>query len=261
MGIEFVEEASTSCASGEFLPPVITAIRCSGRSAFSIVISVAFLLVATALCACGLSVGLPLFLIATFLLVAEIIGFIKSKGVTGGYGLGFRRNAYIFTAVLCFGFAVFIESREPYYWYCDMLEPLFDFAKDLPKPFCNIMKVGFLGEFIVCAALGVALFTVGLSYGSLKRSKAKNLPFSKTLLFSVFANILASALLVCDGLERLYILPSTYKYNDWDEALKLSRYCDVGIDFLLAAVVLLWTIRLLITFIRMRKVKNAVLKA
>lgn len=261
MSIEFVEEAVTCKTSGEFLPPVVSSVRRSGRSAFAIVTNIAFLLVATVLCACGLSVGLPLFFIATVLLFAEIIGFVKSKGVLGGYGLDFRRNAYLFAAVLCFGLAVFSESREPYYWYCDMLEPLFGFAKDLPKPFCNIISVGFLGEFIVCAALGVAIFTVGLSYGSLKRSKSKNLPFSKTLLFSVLANILASALLVCDGLERLYVLPSTYIYEDWDEALKLSRYCDVGIDFLFAAVILLWAIRLLITYIRMRKVKNAVLQA
>ncbi len=261
--IEEVENARATNATTDFLPPAVVAARQSGRSVFAIVVNIAFLFVAAALCVCGISLGAPVFLSGCVLLTAEIIGFVKSKGSVGGYGLTLRRNVYLIVAVLLFGFAVFSESYAyaPYYRYCDMFEPLYGFAEELPEPFCDIFRVGFMGEFIVCGALGLGLLAVGLGYGSLNRSKSKNLPFSKTLLFSLVISVLASAVLVCDGLERLHILPSNYIYEDWTQSLVIAKYCDVGICFGFSTVILMSAIRLLVIFIKMRKVKNAVFKA
>lgn len=264
MSIEIIEETENTEAikpTCDFLPPVAVTVRRSGRSAFAIVINIALLLTSGMLCVCGLSIGAPVLLLACALLTVEIIGFVKSKGTVGGYGLILRRNAYLISAVLLFGIAFFCESYEPYYQYCAALEPLFEFSEELPKPFCDIFGIGFMGEFFVCSALGTMLLAIGLNYGSLNRSKHKNTPPSKAVFCSFALNLLATAVLVCDGLERLNILPSGYKYEDWIQSLVIAKYCDVGICFGFGVVALLSAIRMLVIFIRMRKVKNAVFKA
>ena len=256
--IEGIDNAQATKTKTDFLPPAVVAARQSSRSVFAIIINIALLLISAALCVCGLSLGAPVFLLGITLLAVEVVGFVKSKGSAGGYGLALRRNVYLIAAILLFGFAVFSEFYKPYYWYCDMFEPLYRFAKKLPKPFSDIIDVGFMGEFIICTALGTTLLAIGLSYCSLNRSKYKNLPYSKTLFFSFIISVLASAVLICDGLERMNILPSNYIYEDWGQSVK---YYDVGICFGFSAIALMSAIRLLVIFIRMRKVKNAVFKA
>ncbi len=263
MSIEIIEETENAKATkpaSNFLPPTVFEVRRIGRSVFGIIINIALLFISAALCVCGLSIGAPVFLLVCALLTVEIIGFVKSKGAIGGYGLTLRRNTYIIAAVLLFGLAVFSESYEPYYWYCAALEPLFEFSKELPKPFCDIFGIGFMGEFFVCTALGVTLLAIGLSYGSLNRSKHKNTPLSKAAFCSFALSLLATAVLVCDGLERLNILPSGYKYEGWTQSLVIAKYCDAGICFGFGVVALLSAIWMLVIFIRMRKVKNAVFK-
>ena len=259
LSIEIIEENDTSYDRGTFLPPVVYEVRRCSRSVSGIVTSSILALVSPALCICGLSVGLPVFILGVVLLIAETIGFVQAKSIKGGFGLTLKRNAYLLAGALLTALAVFSKTSELYYEYLDLLEPLYSFASELPSPFHHIVGVGFTGEFVIFASLGVSFLAVGLSYGSLNRSRCKNLPFSKTVFFSVLVDLLTSAVLVCDGLARLHIIPSNYIYEDWAQSLVISRYCDAAICFGLGIAVGALAVRLLIVYIRMRKVKNAVL--
>ena len=115
--IEDIEDVEMPKLQNDFLPPVVLSVRDSGRSTFAIVINVIFAIASAALCVCDLAVGAPLFLISLALLFVEIAGFVKSKGSVGGFGLTLRKNAYLISAVITLGFAVFSEFFDAYHSY------------------------------------------------------------------------------------------------------------------------------------------------
>ena len=260
MSIEIVEE-SIRQPEGDFLPPCVKAVRRLCRNPLCIITGVILVLASAVLTAVDFAGGILSFLISLLLLVASIVMFKSSGNIGGGYGLKFQTVACLISAVVMAAFALITETG-----YADILLQRVSnwvngLTDTLPKPLDGIVNHGFSGVGVVAAALAVCFLFTGLSFGSLKRSNRKNLPFSKVHFLGFLVNILLSAWLTYDGLARILHIPyiKTYEYGAGD--LKLSRYTDAALCFAFALFLLLQAVCCLIVYIKMRKVRKCCFQA
>lgn len=256
MGIEFVEETNTLKASGEFLPPVVSTVRNLGRSALGIIATVFFLVASTGLFFFDFLAGAVFLPVSIFVLIAQTVGFKKSRGLHGGYGLGFKKSAFVISAVILVVFALmdkFIVTSNLLQKFSKLLDGIADIV---PAPLNGYANTAFSGVHTVAACLAVGCLCLGLSFGSLNRSKRKNLPFTKTAFLSSVVNLLLACVLVYKGLRVLnLVIPCKCPIDP------TVAYPAAALYFTFAVVMLLFAVHLLIVYIKMRKVKNAVLKA
>ncbi len=259
MNVEIIEEVETAENQNNFLPPVICAVRKSGRSILGLIWAVLFFVLSL-----FAGIFLPracVFVIpsAILLLFSNIISFKKSGRLYGGYGLNFQSAAYIISAVFMFSYAVLEHLTKngtltlPKLLFWDYIR------ETVSSVLVNLADYvqGYHGNFsIIAAVVGLCLLCAGLTFGSLKHSKAKNLAFTKTLFWSAVANFGSFAFVCANGLKELNILIPCKCPLDLKTALP-----NAILLFAIATVLLLLAVRLLIIYIRMRKVKNAVLKA
>ena len=256
MSIEIVEESNTLKPSGEFLPPVVSTVRGLGRSALGIITAVVFVLFSLGILYFDFLAGIVFLPIGILLLISQAVGFKKSKALYGGYGLKFKKCVYLLVAVLLAVFAVLDEfkvTNELLWKAHELLDGVTDI---IPKPLNEYANTVFSGTDAVAACLAVGCLCLGLSFGSLSRSKHKNLPFTKTVFLSSLVNLLLAFVLVFKGLRALnLVIPCRCPIDP-----KVA-YPTAGLYFAFAVVMLLFAVHLLIIYNRMRKVKNAVLKA
>ena len=255
LSIEIIEENNISSEPGLFLPPVVYEVRGIGRSILGTVAAVVFLLVSLGLLFYDFLAGVLLLPISIFVLIAQTVGIKKSKALYGGYGLKFKRCVYLLVAVLLAVFAVLDEfklTNELLWKASKLLDSVTDI---IPKPLNEYANTVFSGADTVAACLAVGFLCVGLSFGSLNRSRLKNLPFTKTVFLSSAVNLLSAFVLAFKGLKALnLVIPCRCPIDP------RVAYPTAGLYFAFAVVILLFAVHLLIIYIRMRKVKNAVLK-
>lgn len=256
LSIEIIEENNISSEPGLFLPPVVYEVRGIGRSILGTVAAVVFLLVSLGLLFFDFLAGAVLLPISVFVLVAQAVGFKKSKALYGGYGLKFKKCVYLLVAVLLAVLAVLDEfklTNELLWKASKLLDSVTDI---IPKPLNEYANTVFSGADTVAACLAIGFLCLGLSFGSLNRSSLKNLPFTKTVFLSSAVNLLSAFVLVFKGLKALnLVIPCRCPIDP------RVAYPTAGLYFAFAVVILLFAVHLLIIYIRMRKVKNAVLKA
>ena len=256
LSIEIVEESNTLRPSGEFLPPVVSTVRNLGRSALGIIASAVFVLFSLGILYFDLLAGIIFLPIGILLLISQAVGFKRSKELYGGYGLGFKKAAFIISAVIFAAVALLDEfklTNELLWKAHELLDGVTDI---IPKPLNEYANTVFSGTDTVAACLAVGCLCLGLSFGSLSRSKHKNLPFTKTVFLSSLVNLLLAFVLVFKGLRALnLVIPCRCPIDP-----KVA-YPTAGLYFAFAVVMLLFAVYLFVVYIRMRKVKNAVLKA
>ena len=181
MNIEIVEESNTLKPSGEFLPPVVSTVRNLGRSALGIIAAVVFVLFSLGILYFDFLAGIVFLPTGILLIIAQAVGLRKSKGLHGGYGLGFKKVAFIISAVIFAAFALMDRFAATSNLLEKLSKQLDGIADLIPAPLGNLANMGFDGTFTVAACLAVGCLCLGLSFGSLSRSKHKNLPFTKTV--------------------------------------------------------------------------------
>ncbi len=250
------EEVEVKILQNSFLPPVVSTVKLSGRSIFNI-ICVGFLILSSlALFVYDFVAGVFAFAIGILLLVSWFVNFKKSNDLNGSFGLNFQRWSYLIAAVLL---AVISQLDE----FSVTNHILINFSKILnwlknlvPVQYGDFVNQGFKGTHTVAVCLAFGCLCTALSFGSLNRSRRKNLPYTKTLLLSSVVNSLLGVFLVLKGLKELnLIIPCRCPTNP-----KIA-WPNTILFFAFAIVLLLFAVRLLIIYIKMRKVKNAVLKA
>ncbi len=256
MSIEFVEENNVSIGQGDFLPPVVATVRRSGRGVFNIVAVAFFVLASLALFVYDFVAGIFFIPVSLFLLVSWLVNFKKSKAIHSCYGLRFQRTAYLITAALLAVFPLLdeIEFTNRLLW--ELSSVLDGLTKLVPEQYRDMVNTVFSGSDTVAACLAVGCLCTALSFSSLNRSRCKNLPFTKTVFLSVVVNSVCGVLLVLAGLKTLNILAPTRCCID-----AAKHYPEAILYFAFATVLFLFAVRLLLIYIKMRKVKNAVLKA
>lgn len=255
MSVEIFEEA-VSLPEGDFLPPCVKAVRRLSRHPLWIISSAILLTASAVLAAVDFAGGILSFTISLLLLVASIVMFKSS----GDCGFKLQITACLLSAVVMAAFAVITETG-----YADsILQKVSDWCSgltvDLPKPLDVVINHGFDGIGIVAVALAVCFLFMSWSFGSLKRSHRRNFPFSKVHFVGFSVNILLSAWLTYDGLARILHIPylKAYDYGAGNSAL--LQYLDSAVCFTFALFILLQAVCCLITYIKMRKVKNAVFR-
>ncbi len=261
MGIKIYEETMNSCTNGTFLPPTVYEVRRFGRSVLSLVTACLFTLAALLISAHEFVLGFFVIPSALLVLFATLFGFKASGKLNGGYGISLQAWCYLASAVILLAYAILYQIDSTRY-LLDRISLLLDrFSTALPEPFDNIINSVVSNFDMLSAMTAICFLSIALSFGVLDRSRCKNIPCTKLLFLSVLVNSGFGAWFIHDTLERLHLIPSNYIYEDWTLGMEISRYCDAAISLLLAAVLMLFAVRLLIIYIRMRKVKNAVLKA
>ena len=259
MSLKIVEEAETKYGDGLFLPPVTATVRRCSQNVSPLISSCLFVLFSFAFALCNNTLGAVLLPNAIFLLICEITGLALSKAPRGGYGLNLRSAAYLITTVLCGTLAAHTLLKTSV-----LPEISLDFRLGsiaLPQPFDTVINGGFAHAEIPLLCLAVAFFANFLSTCTLNRSNRKNRVFNGLTVTSFIINVLCCLGLIADGLLRLSVLPEIPFLSELYGALSTAQGVTAFVCFDFALCVLLNTINLLIISIRMRKVKNAVLKA
>lgn len=254
--IEDVEEVEVSEIQNNFLPPVISTVRRAGKGAFNIICATFWLFVSLALFVWDFVAGAFVFAVGVLLLISGIVNFKKSNNSLGGFGLSVQRWMHLAAAVLLAlvsQFDKFQPTKEVLLQASELLGGLKAFV---PEQYGEFVNQTFSGFPIVAGCLALGCLCTALSFGSLNRSRRKNLPFTKTLFVSSAVNLLLGLFLVAKGLKEVnIIIPCRCPIDPktaWPNAILL---------FAFAVVLLLFAVRLFIIYIKMRKVRNAVLKA
>ena len=259
MSIEIIEEVEIVEApkiKNNFLPPVVSAVRLAGRSVFNIICVGFLLLTGLALFVYDFVAGV--FILATdlLLLASWIVNFKKSNDIKGNFGLGFQRWLYLISAVLLAAISQLDEFPITNRVLIELSELLGGLKSFVPEQYRTFVNQVFNGTDTVAVCLGLGCLCTALSFGSLNRSRRKNLPFTKTLFLSIIVNSLLGVFLALNGLTELnFIIPCRCPVDPntaWSNAI---------LFFAFAMVLWLFAVRLLIIYIKMRKVRNAVLKA
>ncbi|MBO5745487.1 MAG: hypothetical protein J6S13_00165 [Clostridia bacterium] len=259
MSVKIVEEPETKYGNGLFLPPVTAMVRRCSQNALPLVSSCFFVLFSAAFALCNDTLGAVLLLVSVLVLICEITGLALAKVPRGGYGLKLRCTAYLISAVSCGALAVYEILKGS-----TLPEIKLDFGLGtiaLPQPFATLINGGFIHAEIPLLCLAVSFLAVAVSSGALNRSNRKNRVFNGSTVVSFIINLLCLLCLVADGLLRLTVLPKIPLLSDLYGASSMAQSITAAVCFAFALCVLFNTINLLIISIRMRKVKNAVLKA
>lgn len=253
MSVEIVEE-KISLSEETFLPPVIFEVRHCGRSVFGFLISALFFLGALAVCLTTLAIGLPILAVGFIMLASDVIGFVRSKRVDGRFALNLRQKCYLFAGVVLLALSVLTNLTDLYAEYLGLFSSAQTFVFE-NFTFLNNISVGEFSEHILLGAVGVSAVSMGLVYWSVNHSKHRNFPFCSVAFVSFLVNIALFLVLAFGGLSFLGIAPS----NPVFETAKNTF--GAGIYFGFAVCCLLFAVRSMVIFVRMRKVKNAVFKA
>lgn len=249
MSIELITENNTA-ADGLFMPPVVREVKRRGKSPLGIVTLCVLVLAAVGLAVCDFTAGVFLLPVCFALLVSGIVGFVRSGNGRGDFGLKFQTAVYLVSAVIM---ALFIALRRIDYTaslLSKLSEPFKSFTDTLPKPFNDTINRGFDGAEAVSFALAVCFLCMALSFGALARAKRKNLPFAKCHFIVFLVQLGSAAWIVYLGFRELLSTSS-----------ELTGYINAALYFAFSVCLLLQAVRLLITFIKLRKVSNAVFKA
>ena len=259
LSVEIIEEikgVEVSKPDHDFLPPAVSAVRFAGRNVFNIICAGFLLLASLALFIYDFVAGTLVFAIGLLLLASWIVNFKKSKNPNGGFGLSFQRLAYFISAVLLAVISQLDEFTVTNRLLIRFSELLCRLSSFVPEQFETFVNRVFNGADTVALCLAFGCLCTALSFGSLNRSRRKNLPYTKTLFLSSIVTSLLGVFLALKGLKELnLIIPCRCPIDPktaWPNAI---------LFFAFAIVLLLFAVRLLIIYIRMRKVKNAVLKA
>lgn len=254
--IEDIEETEVVKPENNFLPPVVLAVRRSGRSVFNTICMGFYLLAGLALFVYDFVAGTFVLATGILLLISWLVNFKKSNNIASGFGLSLQRWAYLISALLL----ALVSQLDEFQFTNNLLVRFWNLLGGLetfvPKQYGEFVNEVFDGSDTVAVCLGLGCLCTALSFGSLTRSKRKNLPFTKTLFLSSVVNSLLGVFLVVMGLMELNLV--------------IPCRCPVGqktalpnaiLYFAFGAVLLLFAVRLLIIYIKMRKVRNAVFKA
>lgn len=258
MSVKIVEEPEAICGDGLFLPPVAATVRRCSQNVLPSVSSCLFILFSAAFTLCNNTLGAVLLPLSVLVLICEITGLALAKAPRGGYGLKLRSAAYLTSAVLCIVLTVYEVLKGS-----ALPEITLDFglAFTLPQPFDTVINGGFLLAEIPLLCLAVSFLAVAVSSGALNKSNRKNRVFNKATVLSFIINVLCLLCLIADILLRLSVLPFIPILSDLYGTSSATQSLTAAVCSAFTICVLLNTINLLIISIRMRKVKNAVLKA
>ena len=259
MSVKIVEEPEAICGDGLFLPPVAATVRRCSQNVLPSVSSCLFILFSFAFALCNNTLGAVLLPLSVLVLICEITGLALAKAPRGGYGLKLRSAAYLTSAVLCIVLTVYEVLKGS-----ALPEITLDFGLGsiaLPQPFDTVINGGFLLAEIPLLCLAVSFLAVAVSSGALNKSNRKNRVFNKATVLSSIINVLCLLCLIADILLRLSVLPFIPILSDLYGTSSATQSLTAAVCSAFAICVLLNTINLLIISIRMRKVKNAVLKA
>ncbi len=259
MSVKIVEEPETKYGDGLFLPPVTATVRRCTQNVLPLVSSCLFVLFSAVFTLCNNTLGAVLLPLSVLVLICEITGLALTKAPRGGYGLKLRSVAYLISAVLCGSLAVYDLLKGS-----ALPEINLDIGLStiiLPQPFDTVVNGGFIHADIPLLCLAVSFFANFLSNRALNRSNRKNRVFNGSTVISFIINVLCCLCLIADGLLRLSVLPEITLLSELYGASSVPQSITAAVCFGFALCVLFNLINLLIISIRMRKVKNAVLKA
>lgn len=257
MSIEIIEEAESTEATqpaNDFLPPVVSCVRNCGRSVLGFVISGLLVLSAIAVSLMSPEIGLPAFAVGCMMLFTDIIGFVRSKRLDGRFALNLRQKCYWFSGAVLLVLSVLGNFADMYGEYAKLFASTKVTLYDI-LPFTDLF-VGSFNAHILFATIGLCTVLMGCVYWSLNHSKHRNYPYCAVAFVSFSVNVIAFAVLIFGGLSYLKITPETPLFKTTEVS-----FFSAGLYFAFGTVVLLWAIRSIIIFARMRKVKNAVFKA
>ena len=256
MSITIVEEKQPS--NGLFLPPAISNILDICRIKLNFVPSAILLLSAVALFLLDCLSGLVLFGVAVLFLCADCVLSCSTKRQNPSFCSA--RLLLLISAVLSLIYSLALTFKTELYEAFNFELPVL-FSRlnaSMPNFLNDIVGTGFQST----ALLFLCIFAVALikffSVNSLKRSYINNMPYCGISLFGFILNLTIAIVLIAESLSYLgIVLPlisSKFSLGAADYA-NLGALCGTALFVLFEAVISL------ITFIKIRKVKNAVFKA
>lgn len=238
------------------IPPAIKTVGRCCRDPLGIISSVVLFL-------SGLLVALLDFTAGLFVLPIVLLDLISVTSSAGSakrekakFGLPFVKFSNIFGIIVLS--LIFATLLLEYFEIITFKQNLLDnIMFELPFPFDILINSKLLGVEMYLLPLAVLLLGKLISACSLSSCVRKNLPKRGVQIFAAILMILSLLGFVWDGLNRMQILPSHYKYCGTELENIITMYTTGAVCFLAAIAVLLLIIKTFRIHTKMRKLKNA----
>lgn len=237
------------------IPPAIKTVGRCCRDPFGIISSGVLVLSGLLLASLDFTAGIFVLPIILLDLLSVLCSFGKAKVENSKFCLPFVK----FTGIFCIIISVLLFTMEllEVKGYIVSGNPWQGVADGLPFPLNILINKGFLGTEMYMLSLTAFYLGKLISAYSLSNCVKKNLPKRGAQILAAILMMLSFLSLIQDGLDRIGLLPSHYKYCGPELQKNIIMYTTALVPLLTAIAVLLQIIKTFKIHTKMRKLKNA----
>ncbi|MBO5908706.1 MAG: hypothetical protein J6Q67_02860, partial [Clostridia bacterium] len=186
---------------------------------------------------------------------ADSVKICKAKKLKGDFGLKFSLFSSVLGLLISAAFFILLII-DLSYLQAFLNGALSQLSFKSPFPFYHI-NTGFLNVEGMLLALILFFLSKAIYSRSLAKTLRRNVPKSLALWVCAVLQLLAFIVFIQDGLDRMQIIPSHYKYCGTEANNLFIMYYSSVVCLIATIAVLLLFIKTFITIHKMRKIRNA----
>lgn len=258
MGIEIIEDCG-GVTAGEFLTPTVLAVKKCAKSGLLLSAGIILFVCFTVLSLCDFRAGLLLLPLGAFILASHIVTFKKARADGENCGLNLLSLSYALTFLAECLISLWVIAFEGKY-IPKFISELRTVRLDLPGSLGKILNHDGLNLSLVLSALTISLLGIYFTVAALNNAKRKNIPYSGMHIISAVLNLIIAGFFGFNGGNMLYSVFTGDSFAPLSLDVKMPRFIDCGVVILLAVFAALTAAYCIMTFIKMKKVKNVIQK-
>ena len=243
----------------EFLTPTVLSVKKCAENGLLLSMGIVLFVCFTILSLCDFRAGLVLLPLGTLILVSHIITFKKAGADGESCGLNLLSFSYALTflaALLIFLWVVAFDGK----YIPNFISELRTVKINLPEPLNGILNHNGLNLSLVLSVLTVGLLGTCFAVTALNNAKRKNIPYSAMHMVSAVLNFAVTIFFGFSGGKMLYSVLTDDIFVSLPLNVKIPRFVDCGAVILLAVFAALEVTYGIMTFVKMKNVKNVIQK-